>query len=226
MSDESWAPVFGYEGHYEISSCGDVVSVGRYVQHGRSVDGVRFCKPAKKKSFKNPMGYVRVQLSKDGRNKFHSVHRLVLLSFMYRDDADALQVNHKNGIRDDNSLANLEWVTAVGNAQHKIHVLKTPGSMKGRFGEDHNQAVAVVALDIPGNFVRRYGSMADAERDGFIASAICECVKGKSRTHLGLRWVSADKYEMTKSPDPNSPDDFEDSDEQGDDDDGKVRAAA
>jgi HNH endonuclease/NUMOD4 motif len=45
-----------------------------------------------------------------------AVHRLVLLTFM--GDAPGMQANHKNGIKTDNRLENLEWVTGSENRSH------------------------------------------------------------------------------------------------------------
>jgi len=63
-------------------------------------------------------GYIRVSLSfKDKR----MVHRLVAETFI--GDATGLQVNHKNGVKDDNNIANLELVTHQQNMRHAADVL-------------------------------------------------------------------------------------------------------
>lgn len=63
-----------------------------------------------------------VRLSSLGTRKSLLVHRLVLLSFL-GEPAKNMQTNHKNGIKTDNRLVNLEWVTAKENIRHAIDVL-------------------------------------------------------------------------------------------------------
>lgn len=72
-------------------------------------------------------GYLRLRLpypkaqSKDGRYPF-KVHRLVAM-FHLDDYSGNLQVNHKNGIKTDNRVVNLEMVTNSQNALHAWRIL-------------------------------------------------------------------------------------------------------
>lgn len=118
MTNEQWRDVPGYKGRYRVSSKGHVYSL--------LTDKVL-------KQDTNRTGYNLVRLYKGGESKTLYVHRLVLLAFVGDSELDT---NHKNGIRDDNRLANLEYVTPKQNTAHAIRLNGTwhPG------GEDHPMA--------------------------------------------------------------------------------------
>ena len=67
--------------------------------------------------------------------KIHKIHRLIAETFI-PNPLNLPQVNHKNGVKDDNSIENLEWVTAQ---QNSIHAYKN-GLSHGRPGEKHHNA--------------------------------------------------------------------------------------
>jgi len=67
-------------------------------------------------------GYAIVVINYKG-HKDVKVHRLVAKAFI-KDGPVGEQVNHKNGIKDDNNVGNLEWCTARENILHKFRILK------------------------------------------------------------------------------------------------------
>lgn len=112
MIKEVFKPVLGYEDFYEISN------IGRVFAKPRATTGaVKGIKKRKEVSITdNGNGYKIVSLSDNGR-KNHYVHRLVAIHFI--DNLDNYDfVNHKNGIKSDNTVDNLEWCTILDNNRH------------------------------------------------------------------------------------------------------------
>lgn len=79
--------------------------------------------------------YRRVHLTINGEGCFYSVHRLVMETFRPISNPQEMQVNHIDGDRNNNSLSNLEWITASENVGHAFRTgLSTPkrGELNGR----------------------------------------------------------------------------------------------
>ena len=86
----------------------------------------------------NKGGYAQVWICKDGKQTGHYVHRLVAKAFHPNPD-DLEQVDHLNGIRDDNRAENLEWVTREENIRRSTASGRRKGS-KGTVGSEHPRA--------------------------------------------------------------------------------------
>jgi hypothetical protein len=102
-----WKPVVGYENLYSINTLGEVRSLkdcqGKYQQ--------------KLLTSRVRAGYLSVTLYKEGIRKDKCIHRLLAESFIDNPN-NKLCVNHINGIKTDNRIENLEWVTHKENTRH------------------------------------------------------------------------------------------------------------
>lgn len=107
-SNETWRPVLGYEGLYSVSDFG---AVRREKPRQRPVALVT-----------NRDGYKIVTLWRDGRGRCFQVHRIVAAAFI-GPCPRRHQVNHIDGVKTHNGLANLEYVTARQNNRHAMDVL-------------------------------------------------------------------------------------------------------
>lgn len=113
-----WMPINDYEGYYELHESGEVRSIKRIVIHGnwnRRVES----KILKRRI--NNCGYIEVRLSKDGETKTKFLHVLLAQVFIPNPDNKPF-VNHKNGIKTDIRLDNLEWST---HSENILHAYKT-----------------------------------------------------------------------------------------------------
>lgn len=111
---EVWKEVKGFEGFYEVSNLGRVRSVKRTVLYK---DGRIFkYESVLLKEIKDPNGYLRVGFNKNGKKSIHRIHRLVAENFISNNSSDK-EVNHIDGMKENNRLDNLEWVTSSENTR-------------------------------------------------------------------------------------------------------------
>lgn len=127
---ELWVPAFGYEGVYEVSNLGRV----KRVKQGPHTRPGFILKPSIGRK-----GYIRYGLRDGGPMKSIQAHRLVWQSFVERIPA-GFQINHINGITDDNRLENLEVVTPSENNLHAFRVLGRKPNVWDRAGEKNGRA--------------------------------------------------------------------------------------
>jgi NUMOD4 motif/HNH endonuclease len=114
---EIWKDIAGYEGLYQVSNLGRVKSLARAIRNTfKSTRQLpeRILKPAT-----HTRGYLYVNLTTGARNYKHCyVHRLVGIAFIGAPPFPDAEINHKNGIKTDNHIENLEWVTPLQNMTH------------------------------------------------------------------------------------------------------------
>lgn len=161
---EIWRAIPGFEGHYTVSSFGNVRSVKRDL----------ILKPQKINS-----GYLVVRLRLPGSRKAITVHRLVALVFI-PNPGNKPEVNHDDGDKTNNSVSNLFWATEKENYAHAIAT--------GLF----SQGKPVVGTPVNGGANVEYKSAADAaellsgkRQNG---TNITHCLSGRIKSACGHTW--------------------------------------
>ena len=104
---EEWKVISDTDGMYEVSNTGKVRS-NNYLNTGRTQE---------LKLGHDDWGYLRVRIIRNGKRKTHKVHRLVAEAFIPNPN-NLPQVNHLDGVHDNNRVDNLEWCSASRNVQH------------------------------------------------------------------------------------------------------------
>ena len=165
--DEIWKDIEGYEGLYQVSNLGRVKFLERRVSSGNSASRVireHIVTPSLKR------GYHRIRLCKEGSKRFFFVHRLVADAFIPNIE-NKPTINHKDGIRNNNVVSNLEWATFHEQIVHSYNVLHRKKSMAhlGKFGKYHNRSKAVYQI-INGDVIAEFGSIREATRVTNISS--------------------------------------------------------
>ena len=170
LEGEIWKPVVGYEGKYEVSNLGRVKSV-KFGRWGKE-DGLR-------KLMKDKDGYYIVSLIKNGKVKNFFVHRLVYNSFVGKLPAfdfkakgnERLEINHKNEIKTDNRLENLELITCTENNNYGSHAQR---------GADTRAAnKRVYQYNTSGELIKIWKSPIECKKSGFGPSKVGQCCRNK-----------------------------------------------
>lgn len=177
MVEEIWRTAV-YDGepyeNYQVSNFGNVISLNFH----------RSGKPKLLKPTKDKDGYFQVTLYKDGKIKRIMVHRLVTEAFLLNPE-NLPQVNHKDEDKTNNFVGtpendykdgNLEWCTNEYNVNY--------GKRNQKCAEALSKPVLQFTLE--GEFIREWESAKEAKKNGFCSTCICNCCKGKHKSHKGF----------------------------------------
>ena len=141
MEGEIWVPVNipGFESSHLVSNLGRVKTVsGKILSQSFAKDG-----------------YYKVELNHNGKAITRTVHRIVALSFLYDTYEEGLVVNHIDGIKTNNTVDNLEFVTIQRNTQHAYDMGLCDT------GIDHHTSIQLELYDDYGNLISQYETLKD-----------------------------------------------------------------
>ena len=176
LLNEEFRDIVGYEGHYQISNYGRVKALERVIIHYNGFGTFEHKYKEKIKIVsKQCQGYLMVTLCKNCKQKRFLVHRLVAEAFIPNPN-NLPEVNHKNAIKNDNRLENLEWCTRLYNQQEaeQLGLVKSPMRI---IGKGHPSNKKTLRLDSNGKIVKEYYSITNAGQDiGVSMKHISYCI--------------------------------------------------
>ena len=139
-------------------------------------------------------GYKRIHITDDnGKSKCVKIHRLVAMVICGKELPKGLYVLHLDETRDNNSVSNLGLGTQTENMafpeyKKRMRNLNT-GKLNPCYGKRGDETKKPVkAISIEDGTEITFTSICEAGRNGFTAPKICECLKGKQKTHKGYFW--------------------------------------
>lgn len=162
--EEIWRDIPGYLGLYQVSNFGRVLSLitNRILKFNNA-----------------GKGYLQVTLCKDGIQKNYLVHRLVAMTFIQNPN-NLPQVNHRNEVKTDNRVENLEWCSCKYNMNY--------GTARERTAIGHYKPVYCVELD------RVFSSEKEVAKElNISAKHICCVCKGRYKTTGGYHFRYANE---------------------------------
>jgi hypothetical protein len=158
-----------HDSHYTITKSGDVFSYR--------------IKRRKLKTRITPQGYVTVSIFKNNKVYSHFIHRLLAVYFL--NIKPNQQVNHKNGIKTDNRLENLECVTPSQNILHAYRTgLKSNKGMKHPMRKITEDIVRAIRSEYKVTGYNKTNSKELSERYGIHNDSVTRIAKRKLWGHL------------------------------------------
>jgi len=115
MSEEIWKDIIGYEGLYQVSNLGRVMSLPKSWIVGNGAH--RSHKGRMRVLSKSKSGYLSLLLNKNKQEKYHNIHRLVATAFI-DNPSNFPVVNHIDENKLNNIPSNLLWCTQQNNIIH------------------------------------------------------------------------------------------------------------
>ena len=183
MQKEVWKDIKDYEGLYQVSNLGNVKSIDKIIKRKNGIEQ-HFKEKIINKWNSN---YAYVNLSKNGKGKTYTIHRLVAQAFIDNPNNYPC-VNHKDENKKNNNVNNLEWCDYKYNNNYNFKMNKIRDKLiNGKLSKK------VIQYDMNDNLIKLWKSTMQIERClNYKNQSISNCCKGKQKTAYGYKWKYKD----------------------------------
>lgn len=186
LDNEEWRWVIGFENYYMVSSLGRIKSVSRWISDGRGFSRLKH--EMLLKGTPTQEGYLKYGLSKDGVMITVVGNQVVAKAFIVNPRPDVyFQTNHKNAIRFDNRVVNLEWCDADYNNNYKYDVM----GYKFPKGEENKHSKLIEIIHPDGKEEIINGIMETSRRLGIPKTGIQRVLKNDKENYKGYKFKYA-----------------------------------
>lgn len=177
---EIWKDIPNYE-DYQASNLGNIKSKRKLVKRKNERNYIKEEKILSKETVK---GYYRVGLFIDNKTIHKFIHKLVAETFIPNLN-NYKYINHKNEIKTDNRVDNLEWCTAKYNCNY--------GTRNRKICD--KKSFKIKQLDLDNNLIKIWNSGNEIARHFKVSSGshIVDCCRGKYKTMYGYKWRFLDE---------------------------------
>lgn len=159
----------GFEGLYKVNALGEIYSVRNDMYLS---------------TYPNEDGYLKVNLSKDGKFSQMKVHTIVAEAF-FGERPHGAQINHIDENKENNCVWNLEYVSVSDNINHGTRNAKVAEKLKN----NPMFSIPICQCDKQGNVLNKYESISEASRQtGVPQSNISRTLTGKRKSAGGFLW--------------------------------------
>lgn len=167
--EEEWRPVVGYEGFYEVSNIGRV----RRVPGSVNTRTKPFLKLTPDKA-----GYPLFTICTNGIKRSGKVHRVVAAAFIGK-CPEGWAVNHKDGVKHNNVVDNLEYMTISDNVKHAFAAGFNQRGERNGMAKMNDETVRKMRSMYPALSYRQISTVF-----GFSYNATRLAIQGKSWRHV------------------------------------------
>lgn len=165
MKDDLFKDIPNYEGLYQISTTGKIRNHKHHILA---------------QTLNSTSNYYRVHLCKNGKAKWHSIHKLVAETFIPNPD-NLPEVNHKDENKLNNNVSNLEWTTHRDNANYGTRIKRIRSKLTNHL--ELSKPVQCIETGVI------YPSLIETQRKtGIFATSIKQVCKGRQKTAGGYHW--------------------------------------